>query len=95
MSDGIQIRNSTNDFLIFTKENGGDGVDVLLTDENVWLTQKSLCSLYDVAKSTVSEHLSTIFASRELDENAVVRNFRTTAIDGALEEQAKLLKDEE
>jgi len=80
----IQIRNSIHDFLVFTKENGGDGVDVLVADENVWITQKSMCSLYDVAKSSVSEHLSSVFASGELDENSVVRNFRTTASDGKM-----------
>ena len=78
----IQIRNTTSDFLIFSKENGGDGIDVLVADENVWLTQKSMCTLYEAAKSTVSEHLSAIFTSSELDENSVVRNFRTTASDG-------------
>jgi hypothetical protein len=78
----VQIRNSTNDFLVFSKENGGDGVDVLIADGNVWLTQKSICSLYETSKSTVSEHLTNIFSSGELDENAVVRNFRTTATDG-------------
>jgi hypothetical protein len=80
----IQIRNSTNDFLIFSKENGGDGVDVLVADENVWLTQKSICSLYETSKSTVSEHLTNIFASGELDVDSVVRNFRTTAADGKM-----------
>jgi hypothetical protein len=80
----IQIRNSTNDFLVFSKENGGDGVDVLVADENVWLTQKSICALYETSKSTVSEHLTNIFASGELDEESVVRNFRTTAADGKM-----------
>jgi hypothetical protein len=70
-----------NNFLVFSKENGGDGVDVLVADENVWLTQKSICSLYEASKSTVSEHLTNIFASGELDENSVVRNFRITATD--------------
>jgi hypothetical protein len=78
----IQIRNAANDFLVFSKENGGDGVDVLVADENVWLTQKSICSLYETSKSTVSEHLTNIFASKELDEDSVVRKFRTTASDG-------------
>jgi hypothetical protein len=78
----IQIRNSTNDFLVFSKENGGDGVDVLVSDENVWLTQKSICSLYDVSKGTVSEHLTNIFNSGELDEDSTVRNFRTVASNG-------------
>ncbi len=81
-NDKIQIRNAANDFLVFSKENGGDGIDVLVADENVWLTQKSLCSLYETAKSSVSEHLTNIFASGELDENSVVRKFRTTASDG-------------
>ncbi|MDR2610658.1 MAG: virulence RhuM family protein [Clostridiales Family XIII bacterium] len=78
----IQIRNSTNDFFVFSKENGGDGVDVLVADENVWLTQRSICSLYDTSKSTVSEHLTNIFASGELDEDSTVRNFRTVAPNG-------------
>ena len=78
----IQIRNSANDFLVFSLENGGDGVDVLVADETVWLTQKSICSLYDAAKSTVSEHLSNIFSSGELSAESVVRDFRTTAADG-------------
>jgi hypothetical protein len=78
----VQIRNSTHDFLVFSKENGGDGVDVLVASENVWLTQKSMCSLYDTAKSNVSEHLTTIFQNGELDENSTVRNFRTVASNG-------------
>ncbi len=76
-SNKIQIRNAANDFLVFSKENGGDGIDVLVVDENVWLTQKSLCSLYETAKSSVSEYLTNIFASEELNEDATVRNFRT------------------
>ena len=75
----IQIRNSVNDFLVFSKENDGDGVDVLVADENVWLTQKSMCSLYEASKSTVSEHLTNIFASKELNEASTVRDFRTVA----------------
>jgi hypothetical protein len=80
--NNIQIRNNINDFLIFSKENGGDGIDVLVADETVWLTQKSLCLLYDTAKSTVSEHFKTIFGNCELDENSTVRNFRTVASNG-------------
>jgi hypothetical protein len=78
----IQIRNAANDFLVFSKENGGDGIDVLVANENVWLTQKSLCLLYETSKSTVSEHLTKIFSSGELDENSVVRKFRTVATNG-------------
>ncbi|MGB3198594.1 MAG: virulence RhuM family protein [Saprospiraceae bacterium] len=51
-------------------------------EDSFWLTQKAICVLFNKAKSTISEHLKQIFESKELDENSVVRNFRTTAADG-------------
>ena len=83
----LTIRNDANDFLVFVKENGGDGVDVLVADENVWLTQKLMCQLYESSKSNVPEYLSNIFSDGELDEKAVVRNSRTTASDGKAYDQ--------
>lgn len=73
------IRNSTAEFLMFT---GEDSIEVRVEDETVWLTQKMLAQLFDVNVRTISEHLQTIFASEELLENSVVRNFRNTAADG-------------
>jgi len=71
-----------NKFLLYTAPSGKIRVDVLLEEESLWLTQKAMCELFDVAKSTISEHLSNIFKEGELDEISVVRNFRTTAADG-------------
>ena len=44
----------------------------------MWLTQQQLCELYQTSKSNVSEHIKHIFEDGELDENVVVRKFRTT-----------------
>lgn len=52
---------------------------MLVANESVWLTQGSICSLYDTSKSTVSEHLANIFSSGELDETSTVWKFRTVA----------------
>jgi hypothetical protein len=57
-------------------------VSVRLEDETVWLTNLQLAELFQVSKSTVSEHIKNIFESAELSPDAVVRNFRTTAADG-------------
>lgn len=57
-------------------------VDVRFEDETVWLTQDQMASLFDQAKSTISEHIKHIFEEGELNENSVVRKFRTTAADG-------------
>jgi hypothetical protein len=78
----LQIRNSTAEFLIFTKQAGEDTIEVRVQDENVWLTQKLIAKLFDVQIPTINEHLKNIFSSEELDENSVVRNFLITAADG-------------
>ena len=57
---------------------------VRLEDENIWLTQQQLVELYQTSKSNVSEHISHIFEEGELQENSVVRKFRTTATDGKI-----------
>jgi hypothetical protein len=78
----FQIRNSTADFLIFTRQNGEDGIAVRIEDENVWLRVEAIAELFQKDRRTVQEHLQNIFASGELDENSVCRKFRHTATDG-------------
>jgi hypothetical protein len=78
----LQIRNSTAEFLIFTRQAGEDGIEVRVADETVWLTQKLIGVLFDKGRSTITEHLKNIFATGELDEKAVCRDFRHTAEDG-------------
>jgi hypothetical protein len=78
----IQIRNSTAEFLVFTTQAGEKGIEVRVEDETVWLTQKLIGVLFDKGRSTITEHLQNIFATGELEENAVCRDFRHTAEDG-------------
>lgn len=78
----LQIRNSTAEFLVFTKQAGQDSIEVRVEDETVWLTQKLIANLLDVNVRTISEHLQNIFKSNELDQNSVIRKFRTTTSDG-------------
>ncbi len=78
----FQIRNSTAEFLVFTKQAGGDSIEVRIEEETVWLTQKLIATLFDVDVRTISEHLQNIFNNNELDKNSVIRKFRTTASDG-------------
>ena len=75
------IRNSTAEFLIFTAQEGSASIEARHEDGTIWLTQKLMAELFGVNVRTVSEHLRTVFASGELVEGAVVRNFRITADD--------------
>ena len=78
----LQIRNSTVDFLVFTKDAREDGIEVRVQDNDVWLTQRAIGQLFDVDRSVVAKHLKNIFASGELSEEAVCAKFAQTADDG-------------
>ena len=71
-----------NQIIIYQSEDGETRVEVKFTGETVWLSQQQLCELYNTSKSNVSEHIKHIFEDGELDEESVVRKFRTTAADG-------------
>lgn len=78
----LKIRNSTVDFLIFTKDAQEDGIEVRVQDHNIWLTQKAIGQLFDVDRSVVTKHLKNVFDSGELSEKAVCAKFAQTADDG-------------
>ncbi|MFA6191121.1 MAG: virulence RhuM family protein [Sulfurimonas sp.] len=82
MKKNLTIRNSTAEFLIFTTANGQDTIEVKVSDETVWLTQKLIAKLFDVQIATINEHLKNIFNTHELEENSVIRKFLITANDG-------------
>jgi len=71
-----------NKILIYTGADGLTKIDVKLEDETLWLTQAQMCELYNTSKANVSEHIKHIFEEGELQEDSVVRKFRTTASDG-------------
>jgi hypothetical protein len=76
------IRSSSAEYLTFIAATGEGGVDAIYADENIWLSQKMIGTLYNVNVRTINEHLQKIFKDNELQDEAVIRNFRITASDG-------------
>ncbi len=76
------VRSSAAEYLSFVAASGAGGVEAVYADENVWLTQKMMGTLYDVETHTINYHLKKVFSDSELEENSVIRNFRITAADG-------------
>ncbi len=74
----LRIRNSTAEFLVFTRQAGDEGIEVRVAEETVWLTQKLISVLFDKGRSTITEHLNNIFESGELDEKSSTRRRWTT-----------------
>ena len=78
----LQIRNSTVDFLIFTRDAKEEGIEVRVQDGDVWLTQMAVSKLFDVDRSVVTKHLQNIFTEGELAEEATCANFAQVADNG-------------
>lgn len=76
------LEKNQGEIIIYQTDDGNTKIDVTMQDETVWLNQAQLVELYQTSKSNISEHISNIFTEGELDENSVVRFFRTTAADG-------------
>lgn len=76
------VRSSAAEYLTFIAASGQGGVEAVYADENVWLTQKMMATLYDVDVRTINYHLKKVFDDSELSQDSVIRKFRITAADG-------------
>lgn len=78
------VRSSAAEYLSFVASSGGaeTSVEMRYEDENIWLTQKMMATLYGVTIPAINQHLKRIFADNELDEASVIKQYLTTAADG-------------
>lgn len=80
----VTIHSSAAEYLTYIAAVGDsdESLEMRYEDENIWLTQKMMATLYDVSVSAINQHLKTIFTDLELDENAVIKKYLITAADG-------------
>ena len=78
------IRSSAAEYLTYVAATGDDpqSFEMHYEDENIWLTQKMLATLYNVEVHTINEHISKIYADSELVQEATIRNFRIVQTEG-------------
>ncbi|MEY4591140.1 MAG: hypothetical protein RIR18_35 [Pseudomonadota bacterium] len=74
---------SQGEFLLYQTEDAQTRVQIRLTDGTLWLTQKQLAELYQVAVSTINGHLRTLYGDGELVAERTIRKFRIVAPEGA------------
>ena len=83
--DEITIRSSAAEYLTYVASVGDqqDSIEMRYEDENIWLTQKMMATLYDVDVRTINEHIKKIYSDSELEEDSTVRNFRIVQTEGS------------
>ena len=81
---GLQISSSAAEYLTFIAAKGNDeeAIEMRYENENIWLTQKMMATLYNVSTSAINQHLKTIYADSELQEEATIKNFLTVQKEG-------------
>jgi len=79
------IRSSAAEYLTYIAATGDNpqSVEMRYEDENIWLTQKMLATLYDVEIPTINEHIAKIYSDHELEPEATIRNFRIVQTEGS------------
>ena len=77
----LRLRNSTAEFLVFSYQSGGDGVEVRVQNGTIWLSQKQMGLLFDTSPDNIGLHLKNIFNESELSYNSVTEVFSVTAAD--------------
>lgn len=77
-------RSSAAEYLTFVAATGGqaESLEMRYEDENIWLTQKMMATLYGVSVPGINQHLKRIFEDEELNREAVVKQYLITASDG-------------
>lgn len=85
----ISVRSSAAEYLTYVASVGEqeDSIEIRYEDENIWLTQKMMATLYGVDVRTISDHIKKIYLDSELEESATIRKFRIVQIEGSRQVQ--------
>jgi hypothetical protein len=86
----LTTRDQTTEFLLYTAPNGGIKVEVLLSHETIWLTQKRMAELFGVGVAAISKHLDNIYESGELQREATLSVLETVQQEGSRQVARKL-----
>jgi hypothetical protein len=78
------IRSSAAEYLTFVAAGGGSetSVEMRYENENIWLTQKMMATLYDVSVPAINQHLKRIFGDNELEREATVKQYLIVQTEG-------------
>lgn len=82
----LQISSSAAEYLTYIASTGDspESFEMRYEDENIWLTQKMMASLYDVKVNTINDHIETIYKDGELSADSTIRNFRIVQREGKI-----------
>lgn len=81
----ITVRSSAAEYLTYVASIGEqeDSIEMRYEDENIWLTQKMMATLYGVDVRTINDHVKKIFSDSEMEELSTIRKYRIVQTEGS------------
>ncbi len=92
MTRQLSLQDQTTEFLLYTAPDGEVKVEVLLSNETIWLTQERMAELFGVQRPAITKHLKNIFESNELQEEVVCSILEHTTEHGAIKGKTQTSK---
>ena len=88
----LPITSSAAEYLTYIASTGDipESFEMRYEDENIWLTQKMMASLYEVDVRTINAHIQKIYSDDELSKEATIRNFRIVQTEGNRQVQREI-----
>lgn len=82
--DEISIRSSAAEYLTYVASVGDqqDSIEMRYEDENIWLTQKMMATLYDVSVAAINQHIKKIYEDSELEPESIIKKFLIVQMEG-------------
>ena len=91
--DTSLVYSSAAEYLTYVAATGGsdESIELRYEDENIWLTQKMMATLYGVEINTINEHIKKIYSDAELQEEATIRKYRIVQPEGNRQVSRKVI----
>lgn len=91
--DTSLVYSSAAEYLTYVAATGGsdESIELRYEDENIWLTQKMMATLYGVEINTINEHFKKIYSDAELQEEATIRKYRIVQPEGNRQVSRKVI----
>ena len=83
----ISLRSSAAEYLTYVAATGSnnESIEMRYENENIWLTQKMMATLYDVSVSAINQHLKKIYEDSELEPEATIKKYLIVQKEGLRE----------
>lgn len=81
----ITIRSSAAEYLTYVATVGDqqDSIEMRYEDENIWLTQKMMATLYNVSVAAISQHIKKVYDDSELEPEETIKKYLIVQNEGS------------